>query len=206
MSHRFVKRWDQGVVLTTTVRAADAFVAGVRVLDTRKERRDPTSKRSSQQSFASVRETSDILLLGLPEEVLEIEQGLLGRLHVDKGGGDSRLSGTSSTSDLMDVVLRSVRVKVSGGAEGEGSEKRANLNLLRHGEINDMLNLGEIESLGSDTGSDHDVLLARFERLDGVLALLLGCERERRRSAAVREEETRETHSCYREWRQPRLP
>lgn len=69
-----------------------------------------------------------------------------------------------------------------------------------------MLNLGEIESLGSDTRSDHDVLLARLEGLDGVLALLLGCEGQRQGSATVEREGNSETYSCYRGWRQPRLP
>lgn len=50
-------------------------------------------------------------------------------------------------------------------------------NLLGHREIDNVLNLCEIESLGCDGRGDHHVLLGRLECLDGVLSLFLGCER-----------------------------
>jgi hypothetical protein len=109
VSHCFDKAERVRRALTTTVRAADAFVAGVGVLDTREEGRDPVDEEQSQRYLASTRGTSNILLLGLPQKVLEIEQGLLGRLHIDEGGGNSCLSGTSSTSNLMDIVLYDAR-------------------------------------------------------------------------------------------------
>jgi hypothetical protein len=85
-------------------------------------------------------------------------------------------------------------IRVSRRARRRG-ERRAHLNLLRHGEVDDVLNLREIESLRGDTGSDHDVLLARLEGFDGVFTLFLGCEGEdSRRSAEVEEErEERDT-------------
>jgi hypothetical protein len=39
----------------------------------------------------------------------------------------------------------------------------------------DVLDLVEIETFGSDSRSDHDVLGSRLEGSDGVLSLFLGC-------------------------------
>lgn len=120
MRRRGDQRWLRATrkkALTTTVCAADVLVASIRIFDTRKEGWDPVGEQFDQQNVITAKEANDVLLLSFHEQVLEIEQGLLGGLHVDEGGGNSRLSGTSSTSDLMDVVLYGCGHKSAGDRE-----------------------------------------------------------------------------------------
>lgn len=44
---------------------------------------------------------------------------------------------------------------------------------LGHGEVDHMLDLTKVQPLGGHAGSDHHVLLAFFERSNGILSLLL---------------------------------
>lgn len=60
------------------------------------------------QSRVRGRGDDDSLLLGFHEEVLEIEERLFGRLHVDKCRRDSRLTRPSRPSNLMDIVLHDI--------------------------------------------------------------------------------------------------
>lgn len=53
----------------------------------------------------SERRAKDALLLRLHEQVLQVEQGLLGCLHVDERRGDTGLAGTTRTTTLMGIVL-----------------------------------------------------------------------------------------------------
>jgi hypothetical protein len=50
------------------------------------------------------------------------------------------------------------------------------LDLLWHGENDNVLDVIKIEALGSDARGNHDVLGARLERFNGILAFLLGCD------------------------------
>ena len=97
------------------------------------------------------------LLAGFHKQVLQVEQGLLGRIHVDERGCDTGLATTTRTADLVDVVL----------------------DLLRHGEDDDVLDIVEVKPFGGNARSDHHVFCARLERLDCVLTLLLRCGRMR---------------------------
>ena len=89
----------------------------------------------------------------LHQEILEIQQRLLGRAHVDKRGCDARLAAPARAPDLVYIVL----------------------DLLGHGKDDDVLNVSKVEPFGRNAGCDHDVLGARFERLDGVLTFFLRC-------------------------------
>ena len=68
------------------------------------------------------------LLAGFHEKVLEVEQRLLGRVHVDERGRDTGLAAAARTADLVNVVL----------------------DLFRHGEDDDVLDVVEVQTLGSD--------------------------------------------------------
>lgn len=94
----------------------------------------------------------DPLLAGLHEEVLEVEQGLLGRVHVHERGRDPGLPAAARAPDLVHVVL----------------------DLLGHGEDDDVLDVVEVETFRGDAGRDHHVLCAGLEGLDGILTFLLG--------------------------------
>lgn len=52
--------------------------------------------------------------------------------------------------------------------------QETDFDLLRHTEIDNVLDFGKVESLGGDGTRDHDVLLTRLERLDRILSLFLG--------------------------------
>lgn len=65
-----------------------------------------------QERQSSVREEG-ALLLGLHEEVLEVEQGLLRRLHVDESCCNARFVATSSTAALVNVILRDAPASVT---------------------------------------------------------------------------------------------
>ena len=80
----------------------------------------------------------DALLAGFHEKVLEVEQRLLGRVHVDERGRDTGLAATARTADLVHVVL----------------------DFLGHGEDDDVLDVVEVETLGCDAGRDHHILRA----------------------------------------------
>ena len=95
----------------------------------------------------------DALLPGLHEEVLEVEQGLLGRVHVHERGRDPGLPAAARATNLVHVVL----------------------DLLGHGEDDDVLDVVEVEALGRDARGDHHVLRAGLEGLDDVLPLFLRC-------------------------------
>ena len=99
--------------------------------------------------------TINLLLSCLNQQVLQIQKSLLLRVHIDKGSRNSRFPISPGSSNLMDIIF----------------------NLFRHCKDDDVLNLREIEALGSNARCNHDVLCAGFERLDGVLTLFLGCER-----------------------------
>ena len=94
---------------------------------------------------------ADALLPRLHQQILEIQQRLLGRAHVDKRRRDARLAAPARTPDLVHVVL----------------------DLLWHGEDDDVLDVVEVESFGGDAGCDHDVFGAGFKGLDGVLTFFL---------------------------------
>ena len=92
------------------------------------------------------------LLASFHEQVLEVKQRLLRRVHIHERRCNSCLAATSSTPNLMDVVF----------------------DLLRHGEDDDVLDVIEVQTLGGDARRDHDILCAGLERLDCVLAFFLG--------------------------------
>jgi hypothetical protein len=163
---------------TSTVGAPQgSSLTGVGIFNAREEWRDPAGDDASVPAKQKETINSGALLLGLHEKVLEIEQRLLRRLHVDKRRGNSRLARTSRTSDLMNVVLlNAFRMDVSPSSPQGRVKTTTHLDLLGHGEIDNVLNLGEIESLGRDGTGNHDVLLARLERLDRIFSLFLSCE------------------------------
>lgn len=92
------------------------------------------------------------LLPRLYQEVLEIEQSLLWRVHVHERGRNTSLPATTCTPDLMHVVF----------------------DLLWHREDNDVLDIIEVQPFGCDARCDDDILGARLERFDGVLPFFLG--------------------------------
>ena len=93
--------------------AAGACEACVGVLEPGEEGRDAATRRGkrtgSAQEEARVGLEWDAPLLGLLEEVLEVEQRLLARVHVDKGRGNTRLATSAGTANLMDVVFDLLR-------------------------------------------------------------------------------------------------
>lgn len=68
-----------------------------------------------------------LLLFGLHKEVLEIQERLLGSLHVDKRRRDPRLARTTRTSNLMHVVLRGKVTSVSSWKESRCGGKRTSI-------------------------------------------------------------------------------
>lgn len=122
------------------------------------------------------------LLFRLHQEVFQIQQSLLAGIHVDEGGGNTSLAGTTGTTDLMDVIL----------------------NLFRHRVHDDMLDFVEIESFARDARGDHDVFGARLECSNGILSFLLGYSGISRVQIGCRTVPW--THSCYRGWQLLRRP
>ena len=131
-----------------------------RVFDALQERGHPTRRISHQAKAKSVSRGRS-LLAGFHEQILEIEERLLGRVHVNERGCDAGFAATARTANLVDVVL----------------------DLLGHGEDDDVLDIVEVKTLRGDTGSNHNVLSAGLEGLDRILTFFLGytlvvCERE----------------------------
>ena len=93
----------------------------------------------------------DVLLASLQEKVLQIEQRLLRRVHIDERGRNAGLAATARTTDLMDVVL----------------------DLLGHGEDDDVLDVVEVETFGSDARGHHYILRAGLERFNRILSFFL---------------------------------
>eukprot|EP00962_Isochrysis_galbana_P010589 scaffold2930_cov105-Isochrysis_galbana.AAC.10 len=90
-------------------------------------------------------------LLGLDEQVLQVEQHrVLARL-VDESGGHTRLAAPARPADPVHVVL----------------------DLLWHVEVDNVLDVGEVEALGGHVGPDEHVLLAGPVGVDGELPLVL---------------------------------
>mmetsp|Transcript_40503 Transcript_40503/g.103728 ORF Transcript_40503/g.103728 Transcript_40503/m.103728 type:complete len:298 (-) Transcript_40503:1225-2118(-) len=90
-------------------------------------------------------------LLGLLQEVLEIQQGGLVLVFVDERRGNASLAAAARSTNPMHVVL----------------------DLARHVVVDDVLNVGEIQTLGSHIRGDKHVLLPPLECIDGLKALLL---------------------------------
>lgn len=77
---------------------------------------------------------------------------------VDERRGNTRLAATAGTTDAMDIVL----------------------DLGRHVEVDDVLDVGEVHTLACNVGRYHHILLAVLEHPDGPVTLLLTCERGRK--------------------------
>ena len=69
------------------------------------------------------------LLAGFHKQVLQIQQRLLRRIHVDEGGRDTRLPASSGTTDLMHIIF----------------------DFFGHGEDDNVLDVVEVQSLGGDS-------------------------------------------------------
>lgn len=95
-----------------------------------------------------------LLLASFHEKILQIQQRLLGRVHVHERRRNTGLSTATSTTNLMHVIF----------------------NFFRHRENDDMLDFVEVEAFGSDTRSNHNVLLTTLERFDGILPFVLSWE------------------------------
>ena len=109
-----------------------------------------------RQRYRNMQDLRILLLSSLHQQVLKIQQSLLWRIHIHKRGRNTGLPATACTTNLVDVIL----------------------NLLRHGEDNYVLNVVEIETLGSNAGGNHDILGSGFEGLDGVLPFFLSCAQQ----------------------------
>lgn len=90
------------------------------IFDRKKERRN-SSRSEIFFAFTSYKKF-DKLLTCFHQKVLEIQQGLLGRVHVDKCRRNAGLAAASCSSDLVNIVF----------------------NLFWHREDNDVLNVIEI--------------------------------------------------------------
>mmetsp|Transcript_21146 Transcript_21146/g.50368 ORF Transcript_21146/g.50368 Transcript_21146/m.50368 type:complete len:213 (+) Transcript_21146:145-783(+) len=90
-------------------------------------------------------------LLRLDEQVLEVEEDALVDVLIDERRSDACLAAAASATDAMDVVL----------------------DLLRHVEVDHVLYVGEVQTLGGDVSADEHILLLVLEHADRILALLL---------------------------------
>jgi hypothetical protein len=90
------------------------------------------------------------LLVGLLEQVDELTHDTT-VAAVEESGGDTSVSGTTSTTDTVNVV-----VNVGGEVV-----------------VDNVLDVGDIETTGSDSSGDEDRGAARTEHLEGTLTLAL---------------------------------
>lgn len=128
--------------------------------------RPRASYARSQPKTKRMRDQRDALLFRLHEQVLQVEERLLRRLHVDKRRRDTRLARTTRTTTLMGIVLsndshpsqymltegarRKARIRNKSSIPPERATAwhktqrrhgRTYFNLLRHRVVDDVLDL-----------------------------------------------------------------
>lgn len=114
---------------------------------------------------------SDLLLASFHQQILKVQKCLLRCVHIDKRRRYSCLSASTSPPYLMHIVF----------------------DLLRHGENDNVLDVVEIQSLGRNTGSNHDIFCTCFEGLDSILTFFLSCNAQSVRIDELRVGTTRRT-------------
>ena len=153
-----------------------------------KERSRQFSTNSFGESTGSRRVREFIPLLRLHQQILQIQQRLLLSVHVDERRRDTRLSRTTSSTDLMDVIFDLLRhgVVLEGTSkEGRGvsvpkKEKKGREGRERRevGTNDNVLDLVEIKTFRGDSRSNHNVLGSGLEGFDSVLSLFLSCSQQ----------------------------
>ena len=89
----------------------------------------------------SLRSSCHSLLPRLHQQILQIQQSLLARVHINKRRRDSGLARSTRSAYFVHVIL----------------------DFLWHRVNDDMLDLVEVETFRGDTGGDHDVFGAGFK-------------------------------------------
>lgn len=150
-----------------------------------KERSRQFSTNSFGESTGSRRVTEDTPLLRLHQQILQIQQRLLLSVHVDERRRDTRLSRTTSSTDLMDVIFDLLRhgVVLEGTSkEGRGisvpKKEKKGREGREVGTNDNVLDLVEIKTFRGDSRSNHNILGSGLEGFDSVLSLFLSCSQK----------------------------
>jgi hypothetical protein len=109
----------------------------LRIVNGSQERRNPFH-RSVRYTWDN---TGDILLSGFHEQVFQIKERLFRCCHIHERRSYTCFPATPRTTNLMYVVL----------------------DLFGHAEDDDVLDIIEVEALGCDARSNHDIFGARLE-------------------------------------------